>query len=95
MPKIIKKRMIVGINDQGKRVGEGHHRAKLTDHEIELIRWLYDDGMSISEIARKFEIPKSHCWDICHYTVRCQTVSRFKEIEITVIIGDGEQDEKV
>lgn len=91
MLKTVKKRMIVGINDNGKRVGEGHHRAKLTDHEVDLIRDLYDDGMSISEIARKFETRKSHCWDICHYTVRCHTVSRFKEIEVTVIINDKDE----
>ena len=91
MPTVVKKRMIVGLSDQGKRIGEGHHRAKLTDHEIDLIRELYDDGMSISEIARKFEIGKSHCWDICHYTVRVQTASRFKEIEVTVIINDKDE----
>ena len=92
MVQVIKKtRVIVGLNEHGKRVGESHHRAKLTDHEIDLIRDLYEDGMSVSEIARKFEIQKSHCWDICHYVVRCQTVSRFKEIEVTIIVNDGEQ----
>ena len=87
---VIKKRVIVGLNENGRRVGESHALSKLTDHEIDLIRELYDDGMSISEIARKFEIAKSYCWDICHYTKRCQTISRFKEIEITVLITDND-----
>jgi DNA invertase Pin-like site-specific DNA recombinase len=87
---IIKKRVIVGLNENGRRIGESHPASKLTDHEIDLIRELYDDGMSISEIARKFEIAKSYCWDICNYYKRCQTISRFKEIEITVLITDND-----
>lgn len=81
-----KKRVLVGVNEKGKRVGESHQRAKLSDHEIDLIRDLFDDGMSISEIARKFEIPKSYSWDICHYLVRCQPAVRFKEIEVDVLV---------
>jgi DNA invertase Pin-like site-specific DNA recombinase len=80
-----RKRVLVGVNEKGKRIGEYHQRAKLSDHEIELIRSLYDDGISISEIARKFEIPKSYAHDICHYLVRCQFAVRFKEVEVEVM----------
>jgi hypothetical protein len=30
-------------------------RAKLTDHEIDLIRELHESGMSYEQIAKKFE----------------------------------------
>ena len=31
-------------------------RAKLTDHEVDLIRELIEEGMSLREIAAKFEV---------------------------------------
>ena len=87
---VIKKRMIVGLNENGRRIGESHPKCNLTDHEVDLIRELYEDGMSISEIARKFEITKSYTHDIVHYAKRCQTISRFKEIEITVLVTEDD-----
>ena len=38
-----------------RRIGESHPRAKLTDHEIDLIRELAEDGLSVAQIAEKFE----------------------------------------
>lgn len=86
MVAIIKrrKRMLVAVNEKGMRIGQDHPRAKLTDHEVDLIRDLFDGGMSVSEISRKFEIPKSYAWDICHYNVRCQTPEKYKEVEVEV-----------
>ena len=51
----------VPVNERGKRIGEGHPRAKLTDHDVELILALLDErdkewkklagyGLSRSEI---------------------------------------------
>lgn len=83
------QKMIVAVNENGNRIGEKHHRSKLTDHEVELIRTLFDDGMRVSEIARKFEIAKAHCWDICHYLVRCQTVAEFREVNVVIQMEDN------
>lgn len=33
----------VGINAIGRRVGESHHNAKLTDHDVDLIREFLDE----------------------------------------------------
>jgi hypothetical protein len=33
----------VQVNEKGRRIGQSHPRAKLNDHEIDLIRELYDD----------------------------------------------------
>ena len=54
----------------GHRVGETHHRAKLSDHEVELIRCLREGGMKLVEIARKFECTKDYIWKIVHYRTR-------------------------
>jgi hypothetical protein len=58
----------VVVNERGRRIGESHPRARLTDHEIDLIRELAEDevdavtgklirkGLSYREIAEKFEM---------------------------------------
>lgn len=52
------------------RFGGNHHKSKLTDREIELIRRLREDGMSATEIAEKFEVNKDYVYKICNYTAR-------------------------
>jgi len=42
-----------------KRAGENHPAAKLTDHEVGLVWDLLDTGMSLAEIAEKFDVSKS------------------------------------
>lgn len=70
---------LVGVNDRGLRVGEGHGGSKLTDHEVELIRQLAEDGMRYSLIAAKFEISKVTVGRICRYERRGQTTAKFKQ----------------
>jgi len=55
---------------QGWRVGETHHRAKLTDDDVELIRLLREGGMKIREIAKKFECTPQNISKIVHYRGR-------------------------
>ena len=64
-----------GVDDHGNRVGEDHPRAKLTDHEVELIRQLHEEGgLSLREIAEKFEVTKGTVHDIVNYRRRATTV---------------------
>lgn len=53
-------------------IGERHPLAKLSDHEVDLVRELHDDGngMSYSEIALKMEVSKSSVADMCKYRRR-------------------------
>lgn len=51
--------------------GEAHPRARLTDHEVELIRQLREQGMSLSKLADKFETYTSTIKGICDYKRRC------------------------
>ena len=57
---------MVPVNDARRRIGESHPGAVLTDHEVELVHGLYDDGVTIAEIARKMEVTKGCIWKIVH-----------------------------
>ena len=44
-----------------------HHKAKLSETDVRLIRYLFDENIPIKEIAEKFEMSPSCISDICHY----------------------------
>jgi hypothetical protein len=46
----------VQTNDSGHVVGQDHHRAKLTDHDIWLIHELRAAGVKRADIADKMEV---------------------------------------
>lgn len=49
-----------GYNAAGYRVGERHHRAKYTDHQIELVLLLHEEGYGCRRISRIMEMSLSH-----------------------------------
>lgn len=52
----------------GYRRGENHPRTYFTREEVDHMRDLYEDhGVSISEIARLYGIPRSTVRDVVHY----------------------------
>lgn len=57
-------------NENGYRIGDTHHRAKLTDHEVELIRQLHGEGMKARDIAKKFGISKGQASKILRHQQR-------------------------
>lgn len=62
----------VSVNDRGHVVGQDHHRARLTDHEVELVRALRDEGMQLAEIGEKFDIDRRTAARYCAGTRRAQ-----------------------
>lgn len=79
---------LLQLNERGNRVGESHHRAKLSDRDVELLLELRDeknaDGTprySFSWLAEKFEIAKSHACDICNGNKRGQMAFRTKKVD--------------
>jgi hypothetical protein len=46
---------LVFVNDRGRRIGQDHHRAKLSDRDIDQIFELRELGLSYSQIAGKFD----------------------------------------
>lgn len=78
--------LVVTYNERGNRIGESNPRAKLTDHEVDLIREMREercpDGSyrySLGFLALRFKIPKSTVQDICSGRRRAQTPARVKE----------------
>ena len=69
-----KKVATTGNSERGEgwRVGETHHNAKLTDHDVELIRLLREGGMKVKEIAKKFECTPENISLIVNYRSRTQ-----------------------
>ena len=62
---------MVKRNAEGRRVGESHPKAELTDRDVELMRELRDEGRSYRWLAKTFEIPKRTVRDIVNYRRRC------------------------
>ena len=71
--------LIVCVNENGRRIGEAHHRAKLSDADVDLIRELREaHGISYEEIAKKFDVSKSEIAEICRYEIRAQAPAAFR-----------------
>lgn len=71
------------VNDCGRRIGEGHHRAKLSDTDVDQILALRDAGMSYGKIAAKLDhvpggVAKSTVRDICTGRIRAQLCAGIK-----------------
>jgi|APSaa5957512576_1039674.scaffolds.fasta_scaffold312101_2 hypothetical protein len=57
-------------NARGWLIGDDHPRAKLTDHDVCLMRELREGGMVYREIAEKFECSLWTARDIVNYRSR-------------------------
>lgn len=73
----------VGVNELGRRIGEDHVNARLTNAEVDLLLELRDLGMSYRELGEKFDISKSGARKICKGQNRCQRATRFKTVHVT------------
>jgi DNA-binding NarL/FixJ family response regulator len=71
------KRRLLAVNERGYVVGEQHHRAKLTDHEVTLVLELLDSGMSERRVAEKMEISRRTVRDYKAAKTRAQTPYRW------------------
>lgn len=55
---------------KGRRMGEDHQNAVLTNAEVDSMRRLREEGLTWKALAEKFEIPKRTVRDICAYRRR-------------------------
>jgi DNA-binding transcriptional regulator YiaG len=66
-------RELIAVNDAGLPIGEGHHRAKLSDAEVDEMRDLREARWwSIPRLARKFSVSVSTVHAIVTYRSRAQ-----------------------
>ena len=53
------------------RIGERHHRARLTDQDVRLLRALHEEwGIGYLALSRKFDAPVRTVRDVCGYRRR-------------------------
>lgn len=81
---------LVGFNDRGRRVGQSHPRAVLSDRDVELMRQLYEayprghpQHWSYGQLAVKFECPKKTVHNIVTYLRRVEATI-YRKVPITV-----------
>lgn len=72
---------VVGINERGMRVGQWHHRAKLTDAEVDQMLALRDTGWGYKRLAKAFDISVRHVRDILAGKKR-QLATAFREVRL-------------
>ena len=69
---------LVGVNDEGRRVGESNPNSKLSDHEVDLLLGLHSEGWGYRRLAKKFEIGRTQVRRIVAGKNRAQFATRFK-----------------
>lgn len=73
----------VAVNENGRRVGEGHPRAKLLDREVDQVLDLLEAGLSYAAVAAKFDVSKSCIAHIATGRRRGQVVSRLVRVSVS------------
>jgi hypothetical protein len=77
-----KMQKLIALNENGRRIGESHPRAKLLNHEVDLVLDLLDAGLSYAEVAHKFEVSKSCIAHIANGRRRGQTTERVVRVSV-------------
>jgi hypothetical protein len=79
---------IISVNDRGLRIGEDHPKAKLTDHEVDLIREMAEDRdengrrkWGRRRLARKFDVSTWTIRSILDCASRAQIPAAYRTID--------------
>ncbi len=76
-------RVVVAINEKGRRIGDSHQRSRISNHDVDLMRELREEHkLSYKELAEKFDVSESLVKQICNYRIRSQTPVRWKIIDV-------------
>ena len=77
-------REYIPVNENGYRIGEFHHQARIPEYIIQAIldlRETYNLGYgTLSTIFSSHKIRRETIGKICRYEIRCQTPDRWKTI---------------
>ncbi len=74
--------MRVAVNEIGRRIGQDHHNAKLTNHEVELLLTMHGEGMGYRRLSAVFEVSKSLVRNIVKGRARCQAASSWRTVHV-------------
>lgn len=69
---------IIAFGDTGRRIGEGHQNAKLSDADVDLAFELREAGLSLREIGEKFGVQKAAIWKMIHGYTRGEAPSEWR-----------------
>ena len=79
----MKRFVLVGVNESGRKVGQYHHRTKVPDEVIQRIRHLREDeGWSYGRLALLLHLPKRYIAKVCTYQIRGQVPVDFVRMEV-------------
>lgn len=78
---MIKK--MIALNENGRRIGESHPRAKLLDREVDQVLDLLEAGLSYAEVALKFDVSKSCIAHIATGRRRGQSINRLVRVSVS------------
>lgn len=74
--------MLVPVNELGKRIGEQHHNARISDEMVDKIRELHEDeGLGYRRISKLLGIKRQTVQKICNYERRAQTPTSWKKVK--------------
>lgn len=83
------KKKTIKLSEKGRRIGDDHPRAKLTDEEVEIIRALYDEDLYGYTALKNHcllsfgkTVSKSTIAMICRYERRNTTFGGSKTVHI-------------
>lgn len=75
-------RRLVAVNEFGRRIGETHHNAIISDLVVDEIRCRHEDhGRGYLEISMEFDIALTTVRKICTYERRAQTPDHWKRLK--------------
>lgn len=75
------RKVFVAVDENGLRIGETHHRARLSDAQVDEIRDLHElHKWSYEQLADKFAMPKITIAKICTYERRASTIAGWRVV---------------
>lgn len=80
------KTELVPVGVKGDSLGQYHHRALYTDAEVDEVFFLWDQGFTVTTIAKKMDMPRSTVWAICHGKLRGKTPEGWRRKRVYVCV---------
>lgn len=68
----------IALNEDGRRIGEGHHRATISDAVVALCRTLHDQGWGYRRIAKHLGLRRDTVRRLCTCERRNQFARKWK-----------------
>lgn len=75
---------VVKVNERGRRIGEDHQRAVLTDHDVDLMIAIREaEGWGWRRLAKAFGVSKSQARRICLGLRRAHVCAGHRVVPLT------------